>query len=107
MCEIGVSISTIWRLRLKYGMGKQENKGRPVGGTELMAFIEDMQRTSPSIGIRMIEGTISARGLYASRSDIGDMLIQMNPVGAILRWNEQNPRIKYCVAGIYIIVLVS
>ena len=80
-------------------MGEQENIGRPVGGTELMAFIEDFQ-ISPSIGIRIIEGTLSGRGLYASRSDIADMIIQINLVGAILRWNEQNPRIKNRVAGI-------
>ena len=90
----------MWRLRLKYGIEARRKKRMPIAGTDLCLLIEELQTTAPNIGISMIEGALSACGVYASRSDIADMLIQMNPIGAVLRWNEQILRDSYHVAGI-------
>ncbi|XP_048576635.1 uncharacterized protein LOC125559006 [Nematostella vectensis] len=97
---LGVSISTLWRLRKKYDIdiGKKR-KARTVSEQELEGIILELQQTSPNIGIRMIEGEIISRGLYAARSNIANKLVEMDPVGRVLQWSRQNPRTKYHVPG--------
>lgn len=100
MMSAGVSISTIWRRRvsLQIEMRIQQSR-RSLSKEELIEIIRELRVTNPDIGIIMIEGEVSARGLHARRSDIGEALCEMDPLGGILRWNAQLPRVVYRVPG--------
>ncbi|XP_068702664.1 uncharacterized protein [Montipora foliosa] len=95
---LGVSISTIWRRRVYFSMGRQHQRGRrTLISAELREVVEEIKSRSMDAGIIMIEGELAARNLYASRSDISDALISVDPVGANLRWRNLTPRVTYSV----------
>jgi hypothetical protein len=83
-------------------METRKNLGRRLSTTELKGMIREMQVTAPGIGIRMIEGELRSRNLRTSREDIAGVLRILDPLGAILRWNEQIPRVPYSVPGMSI-----
>ena len=74
-------------------------KKRRIPKTELRGIIMELQETAPGIGIRMIEGHIRSRNLRSTRDDIAEVLRAMDPIGAIMRWREQVPRVTYQVPG--------
>ena len=41
---------------------------------QLTVIISELQQTSPGIGVTMVEGKITGRGLRSTRADIADAL---------------------------------
>lgn len=66
---------------------------------ELLAIVAEIKERAPGAGIIMIEGELAAQSLYASRANISDALIYLDPLGARIRWNEITPRVTYKVPG--------
>lgn len=66
---------------------------------ELLGIVAEIKERAPDSGIIMIEGELAARSLYASRTDIADALIHLDPIGARIRWSEITPRVNYKVPG--------
>ena len=81
-------------------MGRQHQRGRrTLTSAELREVVEEIKSRSMDAGIIMVEGELAARNLYASRSDISDALISVDPLGANLRWRNLTPRVTYSVPG--------
>ena len=78
-------------------METRSDNGRKIAKPELKGIIMELQETAPGIGIRMIEGQLRTRGLRSSRDEIAEVLRILDPIGAIIRWNEQTPRVTYNV----------
>lgn len=93
-----MSLATIWRRRVSYDI-EPRRRQRRLNQTELKQFIEQLQETTPGIGIRMVEGYLRSAKLYSTRDEIAETLRAMDPIGSILRWNEQIPRVPYSVPG--------
>lgn len=96
----GVSVSTIWRRRVQLGIETRDVRRRKrLTRNELRQLITCLQETNPEVGIIMIEGHLRANEMYSPRSEIAGVLLEINPLGGVLRWNNQLPRVQYRVAG--------
>ena len=97
---IGASVSTIWRRQVQLGVETRNAKRRKqITRAELKQTITSLQETNPEVGIIMIEGQLQANGMYSPRSEISEVLLEINPLGGVLRWYNQLPRVQYKVAG--------
>ncbi|KAL9980321.1 hypothetical protein ACROYT_G008892 [Oculina patagonica] len=98
--SLGVSLSTIWRRRVHFNMERRRHAGRrTVGMQELLEIIAEIKERAAGAGIIMIEGELAAQSLRASRTDIAEALIVLDPIGARLRWRNITPRVTYNVPG--------
>lgn len=78
---------------------RRHRERRSVEVAELLGIVAEIKERAPDSGIIMIEGELAARSLYASRTDIADALIHLDPIGARIRWSEISPRVNYKVPG--------
>ncbi|KAK3732709.1 hypothetical protein QZH41_016767 [Actinostola sp. cb2023] len=98
--SLGVSLATIWRRRVRFGIDtKNSRTAKELSPSALKAFIAMLQEKTPGIGIRMVEGTLRSKNLFARRDDIAETMRLIDPVASMLRWSEQVPRVVYKVAG--------
>lgn len=81
-------------------MERRRHAGRrTVGMQELLEIIAEIKERAAGAGIIMIEGELAAQSLRASRTDIAEALIVLDPIGARLRWRNITPRVTYNVPG--------
>lgn len=84
---------------MKFNIETRSDNGRKITKPDLKVIIMELQETAPGIGIRMIEGQLRSKGLRSSRDEIAEVLRILDPIGTIIRWNEQIPRVTYSVPG--------
>ncbi len=90
-------VSAIWR-RFK-DLGIPSQKYSDVTDQELDGIVLDVQRNIPNIGISMLQGYVSSRGITVQRNRVRESVLRLNPNRALTRWQQVISRRTYSVSG--------
>lgn len=94
---IGVSRTTIWRRFHKLGIPL--HKYSDISDSSLDYQIVEIQRNNPNIGVAMLQGYLRSQGILIPRRRIRESVLRINPIRAIVRWQQTISRRSYFVPG--------
>ncbi len=85
---LGVSRRTLYSRRLEMGLiGSGDPYGlSDISDQELDAMVCDIKKYMPYIGIRMVQGTLRARGTRVPQYRVRQCMHRVDPVNTALRW---------------------
>ena len=91
---VGVSRTTLWRKLHKLGIPIEEYSD--IDDNQL---IREVQLNNPNIGVRMLQGHLKSLGKKVQRQRIRESVLRINPLRAIVRWQQSISRRSYWVPG--------
>lgn len=94
---VSVSRTTLWRTFHRLGVPLQ--KYSDTSDSELDVLISEIQRSNPNIGVSMLQGYLKSQGTHVQRRRIRKSVIRINPMRAIVRWQQSITRRSYSVPG--------
>ena len=94
---VGVSRSTLWRRLHKLGIPLQRYSD--VDDCEVDKLVGQVQMNNPNVGVRMLQGHIRSLGMRVQRQRIRESVLRINPLRAVVRWQQVVPRRSYWVPG--------
>lgn len=94
---VGVSRTTLWRKLHKLGIPLERYSD--IDDNELDQLITEIQRNNPNIGVSMLQGHLRSLGEKVQRQRIRESVLRINPLRAIVRWQQAISRRSYWVPG--------
>lgn len=94
---IGISRTTLWRRF--HSMGVPLQQYCDISDARLDSLIAEIQRNNPNIGVSMLQGYLRSQGTFVQRRRIRESVLRINPIRAIVRWQQTITRRSYSVPG--------
>lgn len=94
---VGVSRTTLWRKLHKLGVPLE--KYSDIDDSELDQLVREIQLNSPNVGVSMLQGHLRSSGLKVQRQRVRESVLRINPMRAVVRWQQAISRRSYWVPG--------
>lgn len=94
---VGVSRTTLWRRLHKLGIPLESYSD--IDDNQLDELIREVQLNNPNIGVSMLQGHLKSSGKRVQRQRIRESVLRVNPMRALVRWQQTISRRSYWVPG--------
>lgn len=94
---VGVSRTTLWRRLHKLGVPLEGYSD--MRDDQLDDLIREVQVNNPNIGVSMLQGHLKGLGKRVQRQRIRESVLRVNPMRALVRWQQAITRRSYWVPG--------
>lgn len=94
---VGVSRTTLWRRLHKLGVPLEGYSD--IDDDQLDELIREVQLNNPNIGVGMLQGHLKGLGKRVQRQRIRESVLRVNPMRALVRWQQTIARRTYWVPG--------
>lgn len=94
---LSVSRTTLWRRF--HDLNIPTSRYSDISDQELDRVVQSIQEAHPNVGLVMLQGYVSSRGLTVQRHRLRRSVHRLNPVSEITRWHQALSRRSYHVPG--------
>ena len=94
---VGVGRTTLWRKLRKLGMPIERYSD--INDSHLDQLLREIQLNNPNIGVSMLQGHLKSLGKKIQWQRIRESILRINPLRAIIRWQQSISRRSYWVPG--------